>query len=432
VTKPGDISASLPYGEREEIVRIPAGVGSVELLTLADRAAPEDPRALVARALADPVGSVRLSELARGVEDAVIVVDDLTRPTPVSLVLPGVIDELLHAGLEPDAITILIALGTHRPMTHEELRTRLGDEPMRRFRVVQHDYRDPASLVDLGATESGIPIVINRLVYESGLTIAIGNIVPHRYCGWAGGAKMILPGVAGGDSTAGTHLMITKDAQIRLGVVENRARHEIEAVADSTSLRFIVNTVLTRDGELYDVVAGDFRDAFRAGVERALDIYSVPATRRADVVVTSGYPSELNLWQAGKALYAAELLVRDNGTIVLVAPCPEGMGEHDEFTDLLSETYEEIEQGLADGRIHDRIGAAAALAVAVVRRRAKVFVVADGVTEAEAARAGMPKFASAQLALESAIAASTESSPSVTVLREGAEALPVLAAAGVA
>jgi nickel-dependent lactate racemase len=419
---------SLPYGGAEVEVDIPVDrVEGVDVLALADRSSAADPRAVIEHALGSPVASPRLSDLAAEVQDAVIVVDDVTRPTPVSVVLPAVIDELVGGGVPREAITVLVALGTHRLMTGPELRARLGDEPARTLRVVQHDYRDASSLIDLGATESGIPVVVNHLVCESQLTVTIGNIVPHRYCGWAGGAKMILPGVSGADSTAATHLMITKDPNIRLGVVENRARHEIEAVADLTSLRFVVNTVLTRSGGIYDVVAGDFRAAFRHGVERALDVYSVPVRRLADIVLVAGYPSEINFWQAGKALYAAELLVRDGGTIVLAAPCPEGMGEHDEFIDLLAESYEAIEARLTNGEVRDRIGGAAALAVAVVRRKARLFLVADGVSDAEARRAALPKFASLQHALARALTVAPSSAkPTLAVLREGAEALPVL------
>ncbi|HZQ80878.1 MAG TPA: nickel-dependent lactate racemase [Gaiellaceae bacterium] len=424
---------ALPYGGGEVTAEIvPERVEDVELLSLAEPELVSEPQSLVAEALADPIGSPRLRDLARGCGDAVIVVDDLTRPTPVSLVLPAVVDELLVAGVTSEAITVLVALGTHRPMTEAELADRLGGELLRSFRVVQHDYRDPNVLVELGVTPGGIPAVVNRLVLESGLVVAIGNIVPHRYCGWAGGAKMILPGVAGAESVAATHLMITKDPGIALGVLENRARQEIEAVADRTSLRFIVNTILTRSGGLHAVVAGGFRDAFRAGVGRALEIYAVGARRLADVVVTSGYPSEINFWQAGKALYAADLLVRDGGSIVIAAPCPEGMGEHDEFTELLGESYEEIETRLARGEVRDLIGAAAALAVAVVRRRAAILLVADGVGEEEAARAGLTKLPTLQAALEAALASSSAERPYVTVLREGAEALPVLEAPVVA
>jgi len=423
------VIAELPYGGRELAVEIPdERVADVELLSLAEPATAGSAQALVEGALAAPIESPRLRELAHGLEDVVLVVDDLTRPTPISLLLPPVVAELRAAGVPLGAITVLVALGTHRPMTDAELAERLGGELTRTLRVVQHAYLDREALVDLGPTPSGIPVVLNRLVVESQLTVAIGNIVPHRYCGWAAGAKMILPGVAGADSVAATHLMITKDPEIRLGVVENRVRHEIEAVADRTSLRFLVNTILTRSGAVHAVVAGDFRAAFRAGVERALEIYAVPARRQADVVVTSGYPAEINFWQAGKALYAADLLVRDGGTIVIAAPCPEGMGEHDEFTELLGLSYEEIEARLARGDVADRIGAAAALAVAVVRRRAEILLVADGVGEEDAARAGLRKLPTLQAAVDEALAACDGDRPTVAVLREGAEALPVLQA----
>jgi lactate racemase len=423
------VKVALPYGGREVTADVPAErIKDVELLTLAEPPHAGEAAALVAEALANPIVSPPLRELVRGLDDVVLVVDDLTRPTPISLLLPLVVDEVLAGGVPREAICVLVALGTHRPMTDAELRERLGAAAFETLRIVQHDYRDRSALVDLGVTAGGIPVVVNRRVVESDLTVAIGNIVPHRYCGWAAGAKMILPGVAGSDSVAATHLMITKDPQIALGTVENQVRHEIETVADGTSLRFVVNTILTRSGDVHAVVAGDFRAAFRIGVERAHEIYAVAVRRRADIVITSGYPSEINFWQAGKALYAADLLVRDGGTIILTAPCPEGMGEHDEFTDLLGESYEAIEALLERGEVHDRIGAAAALAVAVVRRRAQLFLVAHGVSEADAARAGLRKFPTLQAALEQALDESDAERPEVTVLREGAEALPVLEA----
>jgi nickel-dependent lactate racemase len=218
--------------------------------------------------------------------------------------------------------------------------------------------------------------------------------------------------VSGEATTAGTHLMITKDPDARLGVMENRVRHEIEAVADQTSLAFIVNTVLTVRGEILGVVAGDFRAAFRSGVEMARQVYAVPARGQADIVLTSGYPAELNFWQAGKALYAADLLVRDGGVIVLAAPCPDGMGEHDEFTRLLSQPYEAIEEKIRLGEVQDLVGAAAALAVSLVRRRARIFLV---------------KFDSLQAAVDAALE-TTGSGAVMAVLREGAEALPVFPA----
>lgn len=413
---------TLHYGKPQVSVEVPER-NVLDVLAMPPSTPMKDAPNAVREALRHPIESPRLRQLAEHAQKVVIIVDDVTRPTPAHLVVPHIVDELSAGGVDPATITFLIALGTHRAMTDTELRDKLGSAIVNSFPVIQHDYRDAGSLVDLGQTPSGIPIVLNRLVCDSDLAVAVGNIVPHRYCGWAGGAKMIQPGVSGEATTAGTHLMITKDPGAALGVVENKVRHEIEAVADRTSLRFIVNTILTRSGELYDIVAGDFRRAFRAGVLRARSVYSIDVARQADVVLTSGYPADLNFWQAGKSLYGADLIVRSGGIIILASPCFDGMGEHPEFNRLLRKNYMEIEQDLACGAIQDRIGAAAALAVAKVTERARIFLVAEGITAREAAEAGLRKFATVQDAVDAALGEEGEGAK-LSLLHEGAEVLP--------
>jgi nickel-dependent lactate racemase len=312
-------------------------------------------------------------------------------------------------------------------MTGAELRSRLGDAAVDGYRVVNHDYRKIEELVDLGYTPSGIPIKLNRHVVDADLVIGIGNIVPHRYCGWAGGAKIIQPGVSGEATTAATHLMITKDPAIRLGVVENKVRHEIEAVAERVNLRFIVNTILDPRGRVVDVVAGDARRAFREGVNRALKVYSCRVTGRSQIVIASSHPADINLWQAGKALYAADLVVDDGGIIILASPCHEGVGEHGAFVECLRYDYATLDHLISEGQVQDRIGAAAALAVAVITARAEVWLVAQTISEAEANQMRMRRFDDLQEAVDGAVGARPEGSM-VTVLREAAEILPVLSA----
>jgi len=379
----------------------------------------------LAHALAAPIGCAPLRELARGRSRVVVLVDDLTRPTPTYLLLPAVAAELAAAGVRDEQICILVATGTHRPMTPEELEKKLGAEALARFHVVNHDYRIAEEQVDLGVTPSGIPITVNRLVAEADFVVAIGNIVPHRYCGWAGGAKMIQPGVGGEATTAGTHLMITKDPDARLGVVENRVRREMEAVAERAHLKFIVNTILDRNANVVDVVAGDFREAFRRGVARALEVYSAPLRGQADIVVASAYPSDINFWQAGKALYSADLVVREGGVIILASPCYEGVGEHGEFVDLLQHDYRTLDRMIADGRVHDRVGAAAALAVALVLGRASLWLVTEHVGEDEASRMNARRFTDLQAAVDAALAHYGPRAK-VTVLHEATEILPIL------
>jgi nickel-dependent lactate racemase len=419
-------AVGVPYGSEVVHINLPAG-------RLRDNAgmvvarAPSNPLRAVETALDAPIGSDRLGALVRPGSNVTIVVDDLTRPTPVHLLLPPVLDRLRQAGLRSSEITILVATGTHRPMTSHELKARLGDAVVNGYRVVNHDYRRTGDLVDLGRTPSGIPIKINRMVVEADLVIGIGNIVPHRYCGWAGGAKIIQPGVSGEATTAGTHLMITKDPGARLGVLENRVRQEIEAVADKVKLRFIVNTILDPEGGLVDVVAGDFRKAFREGVRRALTVYSCSLTGRADIVIASSHPADINLWQAGKALYAADLVVNDGGVIILASPCYEGVGEHGDFVECLRYDYDTLDRMISEGRVRDRIGAAAALAVAVITARADVWLVASTISDAEASRMRMRRFDHLQEAVDAALSLKPDGSV-VTVLREAAEILPVLPA----
>lgn len=415
---------TIRYGNEERNVVVPAR-NLLDEVGMQHTEPASDPQATIEAALDAPIGSPRIEELARGVGRIVVLVDDLTRPTPVHKVLPSVLRRFEQAGASADAITIMVATGTHRPMTHSELQQKVGPEVVARYRVVNHDYTQQEEQVDLGSTPSGIPITVNRLVAEADFVLAIGNIVPHRYCGWSGGAKMIQPGVGGEATTAGTHLMITKDPGARLGVVENQVRHEMEVVAEKANLKFIVNTILDRYANIIGVVAGDFRQAFREGVQQARKVYSANIRGQADVVLASAYPSDINLWQAGKALYTADLVVKDGGIIILASPCYEGVGEHGAFADLLGYSYDAIAGMVDRNEVRDRIGAAAALAVALVRKRAQIWLVTDNVTAEEARRMSIERFNTVQDALDAALKKSGDTAQ-LTVLHEATEILPIL------
>jgi nickel-dependent lactate racemase len=415
---------SIRYGNQEREARVPEK-NMLDEVGMRHTEPAADPANLIERALDSPVGAPRIEEAARGMQRVVILVDDLTRPTPVHLILPFVLERFRHAGVPEAAITIMVATGTHRGMSEPELEQKLGPEVVARYRVVNHDYTKEEEQTDLGSTPSGIPITVDRLVAEADYVLAVGNIVPHRYCGWSGGAKMIQPGVGGEATTAGTHLMITKDPGARLGVVENQVRHEMESVAERANLKFILNTVLDRYANLVYIAAGDFREAFRQGVKRAREVYSAPLRGQADIVLASAYPSDINFWQAGKALYSADLAVRDGGIIILASPCYEGVGEHGAFADLLSYDYPTIDGMVQRNEVRDRIGAAAALAVALVRARADIWLVTDNVTLEEAARMSVRRFTDLQEAVDLALAQRGHDAK-LTVLHEATEILPIL------
>lgn len=421
-----DLNYIINNGSKLESIYIPK-INMLELVEQKNITKKDNTIQLITNSLENPIGTEPLEILIKNKKNIVIITDDLTRPTPVHLILPQLMKKIESAGITADKITILIATGTHRPMTIDELDKKLGTSITSKYKIVNHEYNDLKNIVDLGKTQSGIPIKINRLVVESDFVIGIGNIVPHRYCGWAGGAKIIQPGVSGEDTTASTHLMITIDPNAKLGIVENNVRHEIELVAEKANLKFIVNTILNEKQELVDVVAGDMRKAFRKGVEIAKNVCGANFKRTADVVIASSFPSDLNLWQAGKAFYSADLIVKTGGIIILVSPCPEGIGEHGTFSELMFENYKTIKNLVDTNKVSDRISAAAALAVALVRERSEIWLVCEGITQFEADKMGCKLFKNIQSAIDSAIKLNRNSK--ISILPNACEVLPILVSA---
>ena len=201
----GTVEIQLSYGDAERRFRVP-GSNLAEIVTPrqveADLGREKD---RLAEALEHPIGTSRLEEMLRPDQRVAVLVDDMARPTPVSRILPSILGRLDAAGISDEQVTIVIALGTHRPMTRAEIRNRLGDEVVGRIRVENHDFRDPRKLVYVGDASGGIPVWLNRRVKEADFRIGVGNIVPHGVAGWAGGGKIVYPGVAGEQTVDGFH-----------------------------------------------------------------------------------------------------------------------------------------------------------------------------------------------------------------------------------
>ncbi len=258
----------LPYGKETVEVSVPESqlVGAYSPKDISPVA---DVKAEVRRALANPIGSVSLQELVKGKQNVVFVADDNTRLTPTEQMIPVLLDECNLAGVTDDRITIIIALGTHRFMTEQEILAKFGAETVGRVRIKNHPYKEMAELVDLGVTDNGGRILINKDVYEADFKIGIGSIVPHHIPGYAGGAKIVQPGVSGEETTAYTHLLSVRAPRSYLGVLENPVRTELDLMARKVGLNTILNTVLNRHGQVVEAFFGDVGEAFRVGVQRA-------------------------------------------------------------------------------------------------------------------------------------------------------------------
>jgi nickel-dependent lactate racemase len=317
----------LPYGKTDICVRVPArnllgSIGPEEQL-----GAP-DAKAEVERALKEPVGSKRLSEIAKPEHKVAMVVDDATRHAPSEVMVLPMLAELNAAGVRDENVTVVFGCGTHRAVTAEEADRLLGDEVLKRVKTISHDCK-ARDLVYVGTTRAhGNRVYLNRTFAEADLKVLVGDVGFHYYAGYGGGRKSVLPAVSGEETTKHNHAMILH-ANARTGVLAGNPVHEdMTEAARLARVGFILNVVTNSKGEVVKAFAGDVEQAFLEAVRVVDEMYRVTVDRRADIVVASpgGYPADMNLFQAYKAVDNALGVVKRGGVIILVAECPEGHG----------------------------------------------------------------------------------------------------------
>jgi nickel-dependent lactate racemase len=319
----------LDYGKDGLTVEVPDG-NLAGVLGLRPQPPLADPEEAVRRALGEPLGARPLAELARGKRNAAVVISDITRPVPNRLLLPPILEALAEGGIPRDAVTILIATGTHRPNVGEELVTLVGPEVAGRCRIENHVAQDLESHVDLGESPRGVPIFIDRRYLEADLRITTALIEPHFMAGYSGGRKSVCPGLCALETVKvwhGPHFI--GHARAESGVLAGNPVHE-EAlwIAKRAGVEFIVDVTLDEMRRITGVFAGDLERAWLAGVASVEEVVRAPIDPPADIVVTSaaGYPLDLTYYQAVKGMVAAMPAVKRGGTILLAARCAEGIG----------------------------------------------------------------------------------------------------------
>lgn len=416
---------SLPYGDKALTLHMDSA-NLIGVYSPQDFAALPDIRQAVQAAIHNPIGTKPLGELVQGARNVVIVADDNTRLTPTDTIIPVVLDELNAAGIADEQITLIIALGTHRAMTDAEIRIKYGDEVVRRIRIKNHHFRDPHLMQDLGTTPNGTQIVVNKEVYQADFKIGIGSIVPHYIPGFAGGAKIVQPGISGEKTTAQTHLLSTRSPRSYLGIRDNPVRIELNSIARAVGLNTVVNTVLNRQGEAVGVFYGDTVAAFNAGVELSRQVYSVNIPEEADIVVASSHPCDIEFWQAHKALYPADLAVKAGGIIILATPCPEGVSvTHADILSVTRKSKQELMSMVDKGEIADEVAASLAIGWAQIKERESVYLVSDGICPQAAQKLGFSLFGSLQDAFAAAMKVRGNSAR-VSVLTHAPDMLPII------
>jgi nickel-dependent lactate racemase len=374
----------------------------------------------VLSALARPIASKRLKDIALPGEHVVIVTSDITRPMPSARVLPFVIGELKAAGLSEDDITVVLALGNHRRHTAQEKESLVGKGLTESgVRVLDSNV---SLCVRLGFCSNGTPVDIFEPVAAADRVILLGNIEFHYFAGYSGGLKAVMPGVSSREAIQANHAnMIHPNA--KAGNLEsNPVRQDIDEVGRFLKVDFILNVILDEHKRIVKAVAGDPFEAHREGCRFLDTLYKIRIARRADIVIVSpgGFPKDINLYQAQKALDNAKEAVRDGGIILLVASSPEGFGERvfEEWmrTKTPDEMIEEIRRNFV-------LGGHKAAAVALVLKRNRIFFISD-LPESLVRSIGFEPFSGIEPAVAAALNALGPCSTIMTI-PSGGSILPV-------
>jgi len=418
------MNITIPYGNEKKSFSVPDKY-FCEVLSPYEVNVRGNTDEILNMALDNPIGSRRIEEIVKDAKTVSIICDDMSRPTPVSLILPHVLKRLHKAGIRKENIKIIIALGSHRYMTKEELIDKVGKEVYLNYNVLNSEFKKETSLVLMGTAEDGSKIYATKDAAESDIRIGIGNIVPHPVMGWSGGGKILFPGIAGEKTVALFHIMGGLNNENLFGMDESPIRHNIESWVDVIGLDFIINTVLTGDFQIYKAVCGNYIKAHREGVKFAKEIWGVKTTKKADIMIVSSYPADQDFWQSGKGLYSAENgLKEQGGTIILVSPNYEGIGPHLEFLEFMGDddAHNKLVKIKDDDSIEgDRLAISVGTSMAKMRMRREIIMVSDGITKEEAGicKIGYYPLSELQKAIDDSI--KKYNNPKVSVITHGGE-----------
>jgi len=296
----------------------------------------------------NPIGTPKLSELAKEKGNVVIVVDDMTRTTPISLLMPYILEELKQGGISRDQITVLFALGAHKPMMKEDQILKLGKDVVDTLNIENHHPYE--NLTNFGESSIGTPIDVNTTYCNADLKISVGGVIPHPLAGFGGGAKIVLPGVCGIRTLEANHSAAMRGIGAGIGRMTG-VREDIEEIADKVGLDFSINLILTEKGDISGITAGDFRQSHRKAMDLATEAYSTEVTLDNEICFFNLFPEDSELNQSVKGfnalMTAPNKMLNRRGHIVLMSSSYEGRGYHS----LIAETGAKLYNNLGESVI---------------------------------------------------------------------------------
>ncbi len=410
----------LSYGKGSLPLTIPDGLTVKTLLPNEIKIGGEAD--LVKDALLHPIGTERLCKIVNKGEKIVIITSDVTRPVPSKILLPYLLEELALAGVEFQDITVVFALGSHRSHTEAEKIKLVGEEIYAKIECVDSDGQDFSSL---GMTKRGTPVEIFTRVAQADRRICLGNIEYHYFAGYSGGAKAVMPGVSTQNAIQKNHSRMLEPGARTGNMIKNPVREDIEEAAAMVGIDFILNVVLDENKNIAGAFCGDATRAHRKGCEFLDSLYKVGIEKLYDIVIVSagGYPKDINLYQAQKALDNASHGVKEGGVLILCAKCAEGLGG-DVFKRWIYEakTPAELVNRLA---VRFELGGHKAAAIAGVLQKSKIVLVSD-MEEDLVKKAFLKPFFSMDEAFKTALGHFKHKKPDILYMPIGGSTLPAL------
>lgn len=385
-----------------------------------------DEASVLKEGLAKPIGAPRLREAVKWTDRVLIIIDDGTRTTPIDRILPGVFEELHAAGVKDNQIEFIQGVGTHRPMKPEELQKKLG-QFNGKYKVHEHQYKDYKSLHDFGATQDGTRVTANKKILDFDFVMGIGSILPHRVKGMSGGAKIMFPGISGKEMMernqweASMHMSETV-----MGVPENPMRLRMEEAARIAGLKYIVNVVYDTKLKIVGCFSGDIVEAHRQGCLKAREVYAVHLPTRCDILIIDSHPADRDFWQSAKGPYAGTMAVKQGGTMICVAPNPEGVAtNHENVLKIGYRPTSELVSMVQAGKVDDLVGVAILADVCQIVDKTDCIMVSPGIKPDEAKKIGFRSAKTAQEALKMGLE-KQGADASIAVIRFGGHVLPVI------
>jgi len=292
----------------------------------------------IGAALDAPIQSPAIEEIFAPGDTVLIVVSDATRATASAQIVNLLVRRLIQSGIAANDLALIFATGIHRAVTVEEKKELLTPFVFQRLKTIDHDARDSAKIIDWGQTRAGTPVELNRALKDYAHVIITGAIGFHYFAGFSGGRKSICPGLASARTIEATHMLALdfvnggRRSGVGTGILDGNAVHEeCERIAELIGPSFSINTEVDGRGRALRVYVGNWRAAHRRGCEEYLQNHSLKIAAKRDLVIAScgGFPWDINLIQAHKALDMAAQACNEGGTIVLLAECADGLGRSD-------------------------------------------------------------------------------------------------------